>query len=293
MPRAGVAPNVVTYTTLMKGAANAGDLELCQELLLSLEAAGRRACSSTSRSGSGGGGRGGDGGGKVAGGGGGGERGEGRGGAAAATTSAAATAAEASARKAAMPNLRTFNTFCRCCVRAGAIDPAVDTVARMQDEWSVAADSSTYESVVALLCQGLRLREAGAIVVGLRKASSSFSPSSSSPPPPPPLTSSSSSSSLSSADDPAGNPALYIALARASLLLGDASRAKKALRWCRGALESYESRRARAQREMLAKGMGIQAGSAPGGGQCCAKERGEGRGGRERGGEEEEEMRDG
>ena len=58
-----------------------------------------------------------------------------------------------------VPNIRTMNTFFRGCVQVGAIDEADQMMGRMQREWQISPDVSSWEYLVALLCQGLRLEK--------------------------------------------------------------------------------------------------------------------------------------
>ena len=43
------------------------------------------------------------------------------------------------------PNLRTVNTLLRGCIRVSEIDRAIKLVERMQSEWNLRPDASTYE----------------------------------------------------------------------------------------------------------------------------------------------------
>lgn len=64
------------------------------------------------------------------------------------------------------PNVRTANTFLRGCLVLGAVSDAEALLKRMEDVWCAdqqwaedhggAPDASSYESVVAILCQALR-----------------------------------------------------------------------------------------------------------------------------------------
>jgi pentatricopeptide repeat protein len=62
------------------------------------------------------------------------------------------------------PNLRTCNTFFRGCARLGSVDEAMEVVGQMKNNWNLEPDFTSYEMVVALLCQGLRLAEARSLV---------------------------------------------------------------------------------------------------------------------------------
>lgn len=69
----------------------------------------------------------------------------------------------------ARPNVRTANTFLRGCLVLGAVADAEALLERMRHVWAAdeawlahggAPDASSYELVVALLCQALRATEA-------------------------------------------------------------------------------------------------------------------------------------
>lgn len=57
------------------------------------------------------------------------------------------------------PTIRTVNTFLRGCLLAGAVEPAHRVYLRLP-AWKVAPDGSTYEYIVCLLGQALRLGQA-------------------------------------------------------------------------------------------------------------------------------------
>lgn len=73
----------------------------------------------------------------------------------------------------ARPNVRTANTFLRGCLVLGCVTDAEAVLERMENEWSKNAqwrdaqggspDASSFETVVALLCQALRYSDAMAI----------------------------------------------------------------------------------------------------------------------------------
>lgn len=112
-----------------------------------------------------------------------------------------------------LPNLRTANTFLRGCVRVGAIEDAQAVLRQMLgSEWPAATpDASSYESVVVLLCRGLRLREAKQAVEQLRRGGD---------------------------EQLWENPALYVAMARTAAILGEWTACAQALQWSRTALET-------------------------------------------------------
>ena len=62
------------------------------------------------------------------------------------------------------PNIRTVNTFLRGCMMHGALAMALDCYRRMARDWGVAPDTSALEYVVQMMCQGLQLADAEAIV---------------------------------------------------------------------------------------------------------------------------------
>ena len=64
-----------------------------------------------------------------------------------------------------LPNVRTVNTLLRGCLLVGGVSEAKSLLDRMQKEWGAEPDASTYESVVVLLAQALRLEEAGAYII--------------------------------------------------------------------------------------------------------------------------------
>jgi pentatricopeptide repeat protein len=67
-----------------------------------------------------------------------------------------------------VPNIRTINTFLRGCIITGSVALAVDAFDQMKSVHKLAPDVSTYESIVALLCQGLQLEKAMPIVGRLK-----------------------------------------------------------------------------------------------------------------------------
>jgi pentatricopeptide repeat protein len=116
------------------------------------------------------------------------------------------------ARPPVRPNVRTINTLLRGCVQTGDVEAAEALVARMQKDFHVAPDISTWEYLLALLCQALRLEKALPIV-GRLKA------------------------------DPALAGELgysYVAVARAAALLADWKNCRKALRSAAEAIDTGE-----------------------------------------------------
>eukprot|EP01041_Mallomonas_annulata_P001445 gene1445-2782_t len=67
-----------------------------------------------------------------------------------------------------VPNIRTINTFLRGCLLTGAVNQGDAMLTRMQKEYNVKPDISTWEYVVALLCQGLKMEKAAPIIGRLR-----------------------------------------------------------------------------------------------------------------------------
>ncbi|CAE7231550.1 unnamed protein product [Symbiodinium sp. CCMP2456] len=62
------------------------------------------------------------------------------------------------------PNIRTANTLLRGFRRAGEVDASLELLRRMEDEWGVPPDATSCEYAVALLCQGLRVKAARALL---------------------------------------------------------------------------------------------------------------------------------
>jgi len=56
-----------------------------------------------------------------------------------------------------MPNVRTINTYLRGCVQTGATAAADKVIAEMQKEYGSSPDVSSWEYLIALLSQGLKL----------------------------------------------------------------------------------------------------------------------------------------
>eukprot|EP00439_Symbiodinium_sp_Y106_P080201 s689_g18.t5 len=62
------------------------------------------------------------------------------------------------------PNIRTANTLLRGFRRAGEVEASLELLRRMEDEWGVPPDATSCEYAVALLCQGLRVKAARALL---------------------------------------------------------------------------------------------------------------------------------
>jgi pentatricopeptide repeat protein len=73
-----------------------------------------------------------------------------------------------SARPKVIPNIRTINTFLRGCVLAGALQEAEEIFPRIQHEFNVTPDISSWEYLVTLLCQGLAIDKILPIIGRLR-----------------------------------------------------------------------------------------------------------------------------
>mmetsp|Transcript_16942 Transcript_16942/g.25562 ORF Transcript_16942/g.25562 Transcript_16942/m.25562 type:complete len:749 (+) Transcript_16942:52-2298(+) len=111
-----------------------------------------------------------------------------------------------------LPNIRTINTFLRGCVYSGSVAEGEAMLHRMQHEFQVAPDISTWEYVVTLLCQGMLLDRALPIVGRLRG-----------------------DKSLSS-----GVGAMYVNLSRAFALIGDGKNCRKSLKLAGESLNTDE-----------------------------------------------------
>eukprot|EP00929_Paragymnodinium_shiwhaense_P034623 TRINITY_DN1880_c0_g3_i1.p1 TRINITY_DN1880_c0_g3~~TRINITY_DN1880_c0_g3_i1.p1 ORF type:complete len:904 (+),score=277.86 TRINITY_DN1880_c0_g3_i1:130-2841(+) len=122
----------------------------------------------------------------------------------------------------ARPNARTANTFLRGCLVLGAVNEAVEVLRRMEDEWSKDSswagehggtpDASSYEMVVALLCQALRGTEANKMA---RRALKALGPS-------------------------PGSAAMFVSIARVHAIHGDPDAAGKAIARARELLSQEE-----------------------------------------------------
>jgi pentatricopeptide repeat protein len=127
-----------------------------------------------------------------------------------------------------MPNVRTVNTLLRGCMLVGGVSEAKSLFERMLAEWGAQPDASTYEYVVSLLSQALRLEEAGSIVDELRRAAASAKDGEGD-------TAESVHATVS-----AQSPLLYVSMARASALLADWAQFAKAHKRALKALKSAE-----------------------------------------------------
>ena len=119
-----------------------------------------------------------------------------------------------------LPNVRTVNTLLRGCLLVGGVSEAKSLLARMREEWASEPDASTYEYVISLLTQDLRLNDAANIVDELRRTASSIKKEHDSQgraEGAQPATASSSSHALASA----ASAALYVSMARGAVLLAD------------------------------------------------------------------------
>lgn len=110
------------------------------------------------------------------------------------------------------PNIRTVNTFLRGCVLVGAIDEADQMIARMQRDFQIAPDVSSWEYLVILLCQGLKLDKVLPLV-GRLKGDRSMWP---------------------------GLAAMQVKIAVAASLLGDLKCSRKAIASAKEALQLEE-----------------------------------------------------
>jgi pentatricopeptide repeat protein len=121
-----------------------------------------------------------------------------------------------------MPNVRTVNTFLRGCLLAGSVQESETMLAHCQRTFALTPDASTWEYVVTLLCQGLRVDKAAPLVGRLRG-----------------------DASLSLGGGVRG---MLVSLARACALLGED---KTCLRALRGATELLEKEEAEDVRDEL------------------------------------------
>lgn len=69
-----------------------------------------------------------------------------------------------------LPNIRTCNTLLRGCLWVGAVERAEDVMVRMREEWNVRPDESSWEYLVALLCQGLKVKQATKLVCSVTRS---------------------------------------------------------------------------------------------------------------------------
>jgi pentatricopeptide repeat protein len=100
------------------------------------------------------------------------------------------------------PNIRTINTYLRGCLWCGGIQSGERMFARMQSEFHITPDISSWEYIVAMLCQTLSLDKA-LPMIGRLKGDASVS---------------------------GGVGAMCINLARAAALLGELKICRKALK---------------------------------------------------------------
>lgn len=197
MVEAGLTPNIVTYTSYLKGLCTRGDIERAFATVAEMEAA----------------------------------------------------------RPAIHPNLRTANTLLRGCLRAGALDAAETLVEKMQMSWGLSPDASSYETVNACLCQGLRLERSEQLLDQLIAAGEACR---------------SGDAVLAGEADASKNPALYIQYARAAALLGEWETCNKGLALADAALDidSFLKRQAqvvqapRASSRDLAASAGVEGAAA-------------------------------
>eukprot|EP00940_MAST-03C_sp_MAST-3C-sp2_P000964 g964.t1 len=69
-----------------------------------------------------------------------------------------------------VPNVRTCNTLLRGCLWVGNADVAENLIVRMRDEWNTKPDESSWEYLVTLLCQSLKLNRASRLARAISKA---------------------------------------------------------------------------------------------------------------------------
>ena len=67
-----------------------------------------------------------------------------------------------------LPNVRTINTFLRGCVMTGNLDEADNIIFKMQKEYKIVPDVSSWEYLITLQCQSLRLDKALPIIGRLK-----------------------------------------------------------------------------------------------------------------------------
>jgi len=70
-----------------------------------------------------------------------------------------------------LPNVRTINTFLRGCVMTGNIDEADNIIVKMQKDYKITPDVSSWEYLLTLQCQSLRLDKALPIIGRLKSDS--------------------------------------------------------------------------------------------------------------------------
>ena len=67
-----------------------------------------------------------------------------------------------------IPNIRTCNTFLRCCVLVGDKDQAENMITKMTKQYKITPDISSWEYLITLLCQALQIHKALPIVGRLK-----------------------------------------------------------------------------------------------------------------------------
>lgn len=67
-----------------------------------------------------------------------------------------------------LPNVRTINTFLRGCVMTGNLNEADNIIAKMQKDYKIIPDVSSWEYLITLQCQSLRLDKALPIIGRLK-----------------------------------------------------------------------------------------------------------------------------
>ena len=112
-----------------------------------------------------------------------------------------------------IPNIRTCNTLLRGCLWVGASGVAQEILLEMTRTWKIKPDESSWEYIVTLLCQSLKLQKALKIVRNVTK------------------TAISSSSSMS----------MWCNVAQCAALLGDVSVAREAMSVVQRVLSEHET----------------------------------------------------
>lgn len=113
-----------------------------------------------------------------------------------------------------MPNVRTVNTYLRGCVQTGATAAADKVISEMQKEYGSSPDVSSWEYLIALLSQGLKIDKCLPII-GRLKADDMMS---------------------------SGMSSMHAHIARAAAILGEKKTARKCLAMAREALIKDELR---------------------------------------------------
>ena len=112
------------------------------------------------------------------------------------------------------PNVRTVNTYLRGCVQTGGVALADKVVQNMVKEYNCNPDVSSWEYLVTLLAQGLRLEKCLPIVGRLKSDASMVT----------------------------GLSSIYVQVARAAALLGEHKTARRSIQSARDALKADEER---------------------------------------------------